>query len=179
MPQHSTILIVDDHPSNVALLEEILGDDYQLKTATCGEEALAVAPDCQPDLILLDIMMPGLDGYETCRRLRAHPLLRQPKILMVSAKALVSERLHGYEAGADDYITKPFDAGELLAKVRVYLRLKTAEDAEQALLEQTLRGSVKVLTDILALVNPIAFGQAMRLKRYVGHIAAHVALPDL
>jgi response regulator RpfG family c-di-GMP phosphodiesterase len=98
---------------------------------------------------------------------------------MVSAKAMVSERLHGYEAGADDYIIKPFDEAELVAKVRVHLRLKAAEDAERALLEQTLRGSVKVLTDILALVNPIGFGQAIRLKRYVGHIASHLALPDL
>jgi signal transduction histidine kinase len=125
------ILIVDDHPSNVALLEELLGDDYQVQTAASGEDALAVAPAFQPDLVLLDIMMPGLGGYETCRRIRAHPALRTTKVLMVSAKALVSERLHGYEAGADDYITKPFDAGELLAKVQVYLRLKTVEEVDQ------------------------------------------------
>jgi signal transduction histidine kinase len=129
--RHQRILIVDDHPTNVALLEDILGDDYLLATATSGEAALAIAADFQPALVLMDIMMPGLDGYETCRRLRAHATLRATKIILVSAKAMLAERLHGYEAGADDYITKPFDEDELLAKVRVYLRLKSVEEVEQ------------------------------------------------
>jgi two-component system sensor histidine kinase/response regulator len=130
MQRHDRILIVDDHPNNVALLEELLGDDYQLQAAMSGEEALAVAPDFRPSLILLDIMMPGIDGYETCRRLRALATLRHAKIIMVSAKAMVEERLRGYEAGADDYVTKPFDAEEFLAKVRVYLRLKSVEEVD-------------------------------------------------
>lgn len=130
MPRQDRILIVDDHPNNVALLEELLGDDYQLQVAMSGEEALAVAPDFQPSLILLDIMMPGIDGYETCRRLRALPTLRHAKIIMVSAKAMVEERLRGYKAGADDYVTKPFEAEEFLAKVRVYLRLKSVEEID-------------------------------------------------
>src|SRR5262244_2428635 len=125
------ILIVDDHPTNVAILEEILEEHYTLKTATCGEEALAIALDFQPALILLDIMMPGIGGYETCRRIRAHPALRNIKIIMVSARALVAERLQGYEAGADDYITKPFDEEELVAKVRVHMRLRSLEEVEQ------------------------------------------------
>ena len=131
MHHHNRILIVDDHPTNVALLEDILGDDYPLVSASSGEEALELALDFQPALILLDIMMPGLNGYETCRQLRAQATLRHTKIIMVSAKAMVSERLQGYEAGADDYITKPFDEDELLAKVRVYLRLKSVEEVEQ------------------------------------------------
>ncbi len=131
MHRHTRILLVDDHPTNVAILEEILGEHYTLQTASCGEEALVIAPDFQPALILLDIMMPGIGGYETCRRLRAHPSLRHTKIIMVSARALVSERLQGYEAGAHDYITKPFDEEELMAKVRVYLRLTSLEEVEQ------------------------------------------------
>lgn len=131
MQRHNRLLIVDDHPANIAILGEILGNDYQVQTATCGEEALALAPDFQAALILLDTMMPGIGGYETCRRLRTHPTLRHTKIIMVSARVLVAERLQGYEAGADDYITKPFDEEELVAKVQVYLRLKAVEEVEQ------------------------------------------------
>src|SRR5467141_3561037 len=118
------ILIVDDHPTNIDVLQEFLSDDYVLATATSGEEALALAPDFQPALILLDVMMPGIDGYETCRRIRTTPALRHTKIILVSARAMVEERLRGYEAGADDYITKPFEKHELRAKVHAYLRLQ-------------------------------------------------------
>ncbi len=126
------ILIVDDNPMNVSLLEDILGDEYEhIATAGSGEEALDVAERFHPTLILLDIMMPGIDGYETCQRIRANPMLRTTKVIMLSAKALLAERLHGYEVGADDYITKPFDEDELLAKVRVYLQLKSLQEVDR------------------------------------------------
>jgi CheY-like chemotaxis protein len=131
MQRQDRILIVDNNPVNVAILEEMLGEGCHLATAASGEEALALTSDFRPDLILLDIMMPGIDGYETCRRIRATPALRHTKIIMVSAKALVAERLQEYEAGADDYVTKPFEEEELLAKVRVYLRLKSIEEVDQ------------------------------------------------
>jgi len=110
------ILVVDDDPNNIVIVEELLGDDYDLKTATTGEEALEIALDFLPDIILLDIMMPGIDGYDVCRRLREHSSLRYTKIIMVSAKAMVSERLKGYEVGANDYLTKPFEEDELLER---------------------------------------------------------------
>ncbi len=141
MSRQSKILIVDDNPTNVEILEKILGDDYHLATAATGEETLEIAPAFQPALILLDIMMPGIDGYETCRRIKTIPALRHTKVIMVSAKARVSERLQGYEAGADDYISKPFDKHELRAKVRVYLRLKSIEEVDQ------------LKTDLLALLS--------------------------
>ncbi len=125
---YERILLVDDHPDNLEILEDVLGDDYETATAASGEEALILAETFRPALILLDIMMPGIDGYETCRRLRATPSLRHTKIMMVSAKAMVTERLQGYEAGADDYMTKPFDLEELREKVQVYLRLRSLEE---------------------------------------------------
>ena len=131
MHRQGKILIVDDNPTNVEILEKLLHHDHQLAVATTGEEALSLAPDFQPELILLDIMMPGIDGYETCRQLRTLSVLRHTKIIMVSAKALTAERLQGYEAGADDYIIKPFDKHELRAKVQVYLRLKSVEEVER------------------------------------------------
>jgi two-component system sensor histidine kinase/response regulator len=131
MQHKNKVLLVDDHPTNIAILEELLGEKYHLKTAGSGEEVLALVEEFRPDLILLDIMMPGIDGYETCRRIRANPALKFIKIIMVSAKAMVAERLKGYESGADDYITKPFEEEELLAKVKVYLRLKSVEEVDQ------------------------------------------------
>jgi len=129
------ILAVDDDPNNIALVEELLGDDYDLRMATTGEEALEIALDFRPDIILLDIMMPGMNGYEVCQRLRERCTLKYTKIIMVSAKAAVSEWFEGYKAGADDYITKPFDGDEFQAKLRVYLRLsaETKTTAEPAL----------------------------------------------
>lgn len=79
---YDRILLVDDHPDNLEILEDVLGDDYEIATAASGEEALALAQTFRPALILLDIMMPGIDGYETCRRLRATPSLRHTKIMM-------------------------------------------------------------------------------------------------
>ncbi|HVN89664.1 MAG TPA: response regulator [Candidatus Binataceae bacterium] len=110
------IVDVDDNPTNVAILEEILCDHFSLETAGSGEEAISKGIEFRPELILLDIMMPGMNGYETCRKMRATPILRHSKIIMVSAKAMVSERIEGYEAGADDYITKPFEKRNCLPR---------------------------------------------------------------
>ena len=125
------ILIVDDNPTNIAILEEILCDHFSLEKAGSGEEAITKGVEFRPELVLLDIMMPGMNGYEACRKMRATPVLRHSKIIMVSAKAMVSERLAGYEAGADDYIAKPFDEEELLAKVKVYLKLSYLEEVDK------------------------------------------------
>ncbi len=141
MSESKRILCVDDEPMNLDILEYTLKPEYHTLMASSGEEAIEMAARLQPDLILLDIMMPGLDGYETCRQLRDIPILRHTKIVLVSARAQIEDRLRGYEVGADDYLTKPFDDEELLAKIRVYMRLKSAEEQEQ------LRG------DILSLLS--------------------------
>jgi signal transduction histidine kinase len=124
------ILIVDDNERNTAIVKRILQNHYNLLDVVTGEEALEIAESFRPDIVLLDIMLPGIDGYEVCRRLRRNVELSNTKIIMVTAKAMIGEKLNGYEAGADDYVTKPFDGEELLAKVEVYLRLKTVEEHE-------------------------------------------------
>lgn len=128
MPARARIMAVDDSTMNLMMIEEILGEEFDLLCLTSAEEALANVVEWRPDLVLMDIMMPGIGGYEACRRLREHAELRHLKIILVSAKIDLDDRLKGYEMGADDYVTKPFDGGELLAKVRVFLRLKTAEE---------------------------------------------------
>lgn len=131
MEQPIKLLLVDDNQGNLDLLVAILEGSYELRTATSGEEALAIAPAFGPDIVLLDIMMPGMNGYETCRRLRQHPQLFGVKVLLVSAKTTMAEKLEGYKAGADDYIVKPFDDDELCAKIRVFARLKSVEEIDK------------------------------------------------
>ncbi|MEM7168105.1 MAG: response regulator [Planctomycetota bacterium] len=129
--KHQKVLIVDDEPMNRDILEEILEDEFILDYASSGEEALEQVEAFQPDLVILDIMMPGIDGYETCRRLRGDSRFHFTKVILVSAKALVAERLEGYAAGADDFVTKPFNPQELLAKARVFARLKSLEEVDR------------------------------------------------
>jgi len=118
MARVGKVLVVDDNETNLAIVEEMLEHDYEVRTAHSCREALKVVQKFTPGVVLLDVMMPGIDGYETCRLLRAESRLRDTTIIMVSAKAMPSEQQSGYAAGADDYITKPFDDGELLAKLR-------------------------------------------------------------
>ena len=118
------ILIVDDDELNLEIMEEILSDDYDLIQAHNGIEAIEQFKKHNPALILLDIMMPDMNGYEACDKIKedCSEINPSPHIIMVSAKASLEERVRGYENGADDYIVKPFDEEELLAKVRVHLR---------------------------------------------------------
>ncbi len=120
------ILIVDDDDINLAILEEILAERYPLVSAGDGQEALEMAAAGLADLVLMDIMMPRMDGYEACRRMKALPHRDRLHVVLVSAKASTTERLKGYEAGADDYLVKPYEPDELLAKVRVHERLIVA-----------------------------------------------------
>ena len=121
MPEIPKILVVDDDQTNLKFLTEILEEDFQLHTVATGEDALEILHGFNPDIILLDIMLPGISGYEVCQKIRADEKLANMKVILISAKAMVNERQRGYEAGADDYITKPFDHEELLEKVKFSL----------------------------------------------------------
>lgn len=131
MFQKPTILVVDDEEMVRTVMKEILSEAFDVHTFSSGEACLAAAAAIQPDMVLLDLLMPGMDGCETCSRLRAMPELAGTKIILVSARRRVEDRLRGYEAGADDYITKPFNREELLAKVQVYMRLKRLEEVDR------------------------------------------------
>jgi DNA-binding response OmpR family regulator len=121
------ILAVDDNSINLAVIEELLGNKYNLMTVSTGIEALKTAQEFRPDLIILDIMLHGMDGYEVCQEIRKSSSLRHTKIIMVSAMAMTSDRLKGFQIGADDYLAKPFDGEELLVKVCAHLRPKPIE----------------------------------------------------
>lgn len=127
------LLLVDDVPDNLALLEAILAPEgYALRTAQSGEEGLQVARQEPVDLVLLDVLMPGLDGFATCRALRGQPKTRFVPVIMVTALNEIEDRIRGLEAGADDFIAKPFSDDLLAAKIRSLLRLKQMRDDVEA-----------------------------------------------
>src|SRR5580765_1098734 len=129
MSGSAKVLVVDDTPHNVKLLADLLGaKGYAVATAVNGEEALAKVASESPDLVLLDVMMPGLSGYDVCRRLRADPATALLPIVLVTSLDPQGERVKGIEAGADDFLPKPINQAELFARVRSLLRIKALQD---------------------------------------------------
>jgi serine phosphatase RsbU (regulator of sigma subunit) len=148
------ILIVDDNPANVEIFQmRLAANNYEIITATDGEEGLAMAREKQPDLILLDIMMPKMDGIEVCQRLKGDPTLPFMPIIMVTAKADSKDVVAGLEAGGDEYLTKPVDHAALVARVKSMLRIKSLHDM---VLEQSaqLKIQLKTATKIQSLFWP-------------------------
>jgi diguanylate cyclase (GGDEF)-like protein len=124
----ATILVVDDLPSNIRILGEALRPYYEIVVATSGKQALALALDIRPDLVLLDIMMPGMDGYEVCRWLKSEPKTRNIPVIFITAKVQTEDEVLGFEIGGADYITKPFRLPAVLARIKTQLDLKRKYD---------------------------------------------------
>ncbi len=142
------ILIVDDNPANVEILQmRLLANGYEIITATNGQLGLDMAREMQPDLILLDIMMPKIDGLEVCRRLKADPDLPFMPIILVTAKAESKDVVAGLDAGGDEYLAKPVDHAALVARVQSMLRIKDLHDtvlAQSTQLEKQLKTATKI-----------------------------------
>ncbi len=122
MADRAKIMIVDDDPTNVEIVTEILEDKYTVLSVFSGEEALEEIFKFRPDILLLDIMMPGIDGYEVCKIIRNDDEIRDTIILLVSAKAMAKEMKKGFEVGADDYITKPFEHEDLESQIEKHIK---------------------------------------------------------
>jgi serine phosphatase RsbU (regulator of sigma subunit) len=135
----SRILIVDDVKTNIDILVEALRDEYKLSVALDGAAALHSVEKNPPDLVLLDIVMPGLDGYEVCRRLRAQESTRELPIMFLSALEEVTDKTRGFEVGGNDYLTKPFEVLEVKARVRSLLKAKLYADAVREAMARDLR----------------------------------------
>ena len=116
------VLIVDDDPAALRMMEYIFDRaDYEVHLATNGPEALSKVNEAKPDLIILDVMMPDVTGLEVCQQLRAEPASAHLPIIMLSAKDQLEDKVNGFEAGADDYVSKPVDPQELLARAKALL----------------------------------------------------------
>lgn len=133
------VLLVDDAKANLDILVEGLKSDHKLSLALNGETALQVAARTPPDLVLLDIVMPGLDGYEVCRRLREKPETAEVPIMFLSSLEEIQNKARGFEVGANDYLTKPFEMLEVKARVRSLLKAKAYTDAVKEQIASELR----------------------------------------
>ena len=138
-PQRPRILIVDDDPSIVDLLETFLQNEYRVTVATHGEQAIELCRQQLPDLVLLDVMMPGPDGYEVCRRLKSDVATRDVPIIFVTARAETEEEIKGLEAGAVDFLSKPVHRAIVLARVKTHVMLR----------QQAMKLRDMAMTDIL------------------------------
>ncbi|MBF0448100.1 MAG: response regulator [Magnetococcales bacterium] len=184
-PDKKIILLVDDTPDNIDVLSGLLAKEYKIKVALNGERALKIAASTpQPDLILLDIMMPVMDGLEVCNRLKANPNTQDIPVIFVTAKSESEDEKAGFDIGAVDYISKPIKPSVVQARVRTQLDLSTARrEAERLLLEnremldQTLVGAMRVISDLLSWANPAAFLRAARLRVFMEGMVEELKIP--
>lgn len=138
------VLVVDDTPANLAVLKETLAPEgYKLAFANTGEKALEIAGQIQPDLILLDVMMPGIDGYETCTRLKADEKTKDIPIIFITAKKETEDIVHGFKVGGIDYVPKPFQQEEICSRVKTHLELREL----QVHLKEMVKERTKQLND--------------------------------
>lgn len=178
MPE--TILIVDDTPANISVLVDALaGTGHQLLVAEDGEDALEQTTHGLPDLILLDVMMPGIDGYETCRRLKARAETRDIPVIFMTALHDTAEKVKAFDAGAVDYITKPIQHEEALARIQAHLtlrRLRRELEQELALRERFMRIAAHDLRNPLCLI--LMSGEMARRKGAAGPLAEYLGNID-
>src|SRR6056297_2739106 len=132
MKSKDLILIVDDQPNNLKVISSVLGDKYSISVANSGENALKILNKVTPQLILLDIMMPGMNGFEVCEKLKANEGTKEIPVIFLTAKTEISDLVKGFNYGAVDYITKPFNATEVKVRINNHLSLAHAKNQIKA-----------------------------------------------
>lgn len=176
-PESARILVVDDTELNVQVLSDILTrKGYQVVTAASGAEGLEVLASEKPDLVLLDVLMPEMNGYEVCRRIRANPDTTTLPVVLVTALDPGEERVKGIEAGADDFLTKPINRAELLARVRSSLRIKRLYDRVQAQAEELEEWNRNLSIRVEQQVNELE--RLGRLRRFVSPQVADLIISE-
>jgi adenylate cyclase len=175
MTDGARVLVVDDTPQNVKLLADLLdAKGYRVRTAASGEEALRLVAEDPPDLVLLDVMMPGLSGYDVCRRLRTSPRTALLPVVMVTSLDPHSERVAGIEAGADDFLSKPINQPELFARVTSLLRIKRLQEEVAQQAAELKEWNAKLEQRVDEQVAQLA--RLQRLKRFFAQPVAEAIL---
>src|SRR5277367_2471975 len=168
------ILIVDDESAPRAALEMLLRrEGYEVRDAGNGEAALAECAEFRPDLILLDILMPGIDGFEVCRRIKATPETRLTPVVLITGLFETEDRIRGINAGADDFLSKPIDLNELLARTRSLLRLKQYTDELE-----NAEGVLFSLARSIEARDPYTRGHCERLADLSARLGERLGLPE-
>ena len=170
----ATVLVVDDLPQNVRLMDAVLSPlGFTVLSASSGEAALDLLAQQLPDIVLLDIMMPGMDGYETCRRIRENPATSFIPVVMVTASG-DAEKVRAIEVGADDFVTKPLNKAELLARVRSLVRVKRYHDTVVAQTEALAEWNQKLEERVAAQVAEL--DRLGRLRRFLSPQVAQLVV---
>jgi DNA-binding response OmpR family regulator len=172
-----TVLIVDDQPANLAVLARLLGDDgYKVRAVTSGERALEAARLSPPECVLLDVAMPGMDGFATCEAFQRDPLLAEVPIVFVTAFDDPGHRVRAFRSGGRDFVTKPFQAEEVLARVGCHLRLARADRERRAQNASFVASLVEELREPLAVVGRALEGKGPRAAGEEAHRRIHTLL---
>ena len=187
--QRKTILVIDDTPSNLSLINHLLRDQYRVKLANSGARGLELAFDCRPDLVLLDIMMPEMDGYEVIRQLKANPLTAHLPVIFLTAKVEAADEEQGFQLGAVDFIHKPFSPSIMLARIGAHLQVHAwqsfLEDKSawlQAEVERRVNevlklqaGAIRVMVSLAEFRDECTGNHIRRTQTYVRRLAEHLS----
>jgi response regulator RpfG family c-di-GMP phosphodiesterase len=173
------IMIVDDNPANLKLLEDMLQQkNYHVRSFPRGQLALAAVALNPPDLILLDVNMPEMTGYEVCERLKSLEMFSAIPVLFISALNQTEDKVRGFLSGGVDYISKPFQFEEVHARVETHLKLRRAQQAERDLLDKTLGGAIRTLWDLVQLTSPALAIRSSAIRDIVMWIVNQLNLAD-
>lgn len=171
------ILIVDDAPENLQYLSKLLlNKDYKVRALPNGKLALKSVEIHKPDLILLDIFMPGMDGFQVCKKLKEDDALKDIPVIFLSVSDDQDNIIKAFEVGGVDYISKPFHPMEVYKRIQTHLAIKEKELQMQELLSETLIGSLYGILDIMALTNPAVYGRANRMNRMMRKLTKKLKL---
>ncbi len=173
------VLIVDDSEENLDILKNALQRDYRVSVCKDGENALRVLEVLQPDLILLDVNMPGIDGFETLRQIKRLTRFAETPVIFVTGETTLRDKAAGFQAGAVDYITKPFELLEVRLRLKTHLELSKAKEEKQELLRGTLSGTIQAFLEILSMRNPFAYTFSCSTKKMASAVAGLLQVEEL